>query len=561
MKKKEISGFTSHRRDDEDDADVDDDVDDIQKKRITMPSSLDSRPLMSPSRPTTPASQRELDRELVETAEAPSQRRPSTKALKMLATHLAAAFLGAAALALLLFLLPAPAPSPSSAAPSPGSSPSSFFFSSPSRALFEALCEAPTKRLLEARSGSGYFAALDDAAAALPPAVHATLLLPRGGGGGGGLGGGGGGGLGGGGGGGGGAAEKSSSTRGTDGGGGRLVFVGDVHGCADDFGDLLRKVGFNKNKNDGDTLVLLGDVVSKGPDSARVLRMARELGALSVRGNHDDAALAAYDFSRKHGGALPKISRMSDTGGEDFEFVKNLTRADAKFLREMPWTLEIPAIAAVAVHAGLVPGVAVNRQNPSDVFTMRGVVEVSGDDDGGEGGGGGGNIFARGWRWLVRSLFHRNGKNNGSKQHAEGEDEEEEYHGRRPRQEKKKERRRERKISYRATAAVGEGQPWAEAWSSLPGQKKHAVFGHDSRRGVQLEAWATGIDSDCVGGGELTALVLPLPPLTAAATAAASDADGDDNNRFGVAAGAPPRGRWPDRGVELVSVKCRGAPK
>ena len=503
------------------------------EEKNTM-ASLDSRPLMSPSRPSTPASQRELDRELVETAAAPSQTSPNTKALQLLqrfASHLAAFFAGAAALALLLFLLPAPPPSPSSA-PSPASS---FFSFSPSRAL-DALCEVPTKRLLEARSGRGYFAAIDDAAAALPPALHATLLLPAGG-----------------------EAEGGTSSdaaavlrlpRESD--GGRLVFVGDVHGCADEFGDLLRKVGFRKGR---DTLVLLGDVVSKGPDSARALRMARELGALSVRGNHDDAALAAYDFSRKHGGALPKVSR-SDTGGEDFAFVRNLTGADARFLREMPWTLEIPAVAAVAVHAGLVPGVAVNRQNPSDVFTMRGVVEVSDDDDGCGSGGGGGdcggaNFIVRGWRWLIRSLFHR--KRNGSKRTGEEDGREKESRERAPGR---------KKVTYRATAAIGEGLPWAEAWSSLPGQSRHAIFGHDSRRGVQLEGWATGIDSDCVGGGELTALLLPLPPLAASSTAAASgDGDGDDgDSTLGVAARAP-EGRWPDRDVELVSVKCRGEPK
>jgi hypothetical protein len=34
--------------------------------------------------------------------------------------------------------------------------------------------------------------------------------------------------------------------------------------------------------------------VNKGPHSAGVVAEARRLGALSVRGNHDDACLAAY---------------------------------------------------------------------------------------------------------------------------------------------------------------------------------------------------------------------------------------------------------------------------
>jgi len=42
-----------------------------------------------------------------------------------------------------------------------------------------------------------------------------------------------------------------------------------------------------------DLLVLLGDLVNKGPKSREVVARARRAGALAVRGNHDDAALAA----------------------------------------------------------------------------------------------------------------------------------------------------------------------------------------------------------------------------------------------------------------------------
>jgi hypothetical protein len=47
-------------------------------------------------------------------------------------------------------------------------------------------------------------------------------------------------------------------------------------------------------------------------------------------------------------------------------------------------------------------------------------------------------------------------------------------------------------------------EPWAVRYTGEP----HIVFGHNSRLGLQLEASATGLDTACVYGGRLTALVL-----------------------------------------------------
>jgi len=64
--------------------------------------------------------------------------------------------------------------------------------------------------------------------------------------------------------------------------------VGDVHGCAREFGDLLDEIRFDPA---GDELWSVGDLVNTGPDSLGVLRILRDAGGRAVIGNHDIYAL------------------------------------------------------------------------------------------------------------------------------------------------------------------------------------------------------------------------------------------------------------------------------
>ena len=53
---------------------------------------------------------------------------------------------------------------------------------------------------------------------------------------------------------------------------GRILFVGDIHGCRDEFLELLAKAKFRKSE---DTLILVGDLVDKGPYSIEVRHCLR----------------------------------------------------------------------------------------------------------------------------------------------------------------------------------------------------------------------------------------------------------------------------------------------
>ena len=68
-------------------------------------------------------------------------------------------------------------------------------------------------------------------------------------------------------------------------------------------------------------------------------------------------------------------------------------------------------------------------------------------------------------------------------------------------------------------AILDTGEPsakWGPLWGTKYKGPPHIVFGHNARKEPQLHADATGLDTACVYGGALTALVLPggeqLPP-------------------------------------------------
>ncbi|MDP9150328.1 MAG: metallophosphoesterase [Myxococcota bacterium] len=202
------------------------------------------------------------------------------------------------------------------------------------------------------------------------------------------------------------------------------VIVGDVHGCTAEVESLLDKVSFSPGM---DRLVFVGDLILRGPDSRGALALARRLGARVVRGNHEQKLLA-----RRTGD--------SPVSAEHARLAQELSRDEWAWLEATPHWIDLPAHGIRVVHAGVIPGITVDRVPPEALLRMR-------------------------------TLGGRNGWSD--EQDA--------------------------------------GPLWGRRYSGPP----HVVFGHNARAEPQLHRWATGIDTGCVYGGRLTAVVLdegePMP--------------------------------------------------
>ncbi|CAB9510637.1 Bis(5'-nucleosyl)-tetraphosphatase PrpE [asymmetrical] [Seminavis robusta] len=232
----------------------------------------------------------------------------------------------------------------------------------------------------------------------------------------------------------------------------KILVIGDVHGCYEELMLLHEKAKTEHNDNRPfRCVILVGDLCNKGPFSAKVIQHVRKTPRwFSIRGNHDDAALAAAlgDETRRQKKTYQWV--MAATEAESLEV---LSDEDVLWMSELPYTIHIPSTVlsdareedVLIVHAGLIPKVPLEEQSIKTMVTLR---EVCQEASTGE--------------------------------YTDFDEKSQESERLDP-------------------------EPWASAWKG-PWQ---IIFGHDARRGLQQYAWATGLDTGAVYGKQLTGLVLP----------------------------------------------------
>jgi predicted phosphodiesterase len=143
---------------------------------------------------------------------------------------------------------------------------------------------------------------------------------------------------------------------------GRIIAIGDIHGCHQEFAELLGLLELTKD----DRLILLGDLVNRGPDSCKVIDLARAHNALCLLGNHE---LRLLEYRRTKDESLIKET--------DLDTHTKLRPEDWAYLEAMPLTHELPDLNMVFVHGGFLPGEPWQKQ-PAHIVTRIQVIDSNG---------------------------------------------------------------------------------------------------------------------------------------------------------------------------------------
>ncbi|KHJ30528.1 putative ser thr protein phosphatase family protein [Erysiphe necator] len=240
-------------------------------------------------------------------------------------------------------------------------------------------------------------------------------------------------------------------TSGSEGDNRRLIMIGDIHGMKKELENLLEKIVFNPTR---DHVILVGDLIAKGPDSLGVVDLAMRLGATCVRGNHEDQAIQAWDDMQAEekttiaNGTLAIASKPYDK--KHMHLAQSLGKERIDWIKTWPIILRVGGLGSMGevlvAHAGLDPEVPLEKQDLYMVMNMRSIKHGAYTDKHE------GKVWTKKWNKYQNTL--------------------------------KQEMRRT------------------------------VIYGHDAKRGLRIKNYSLGIDSACFKGHKLTAAIFEVNNYT-----------------------------------------------
>lgn len=171
----------------------------------------------------------------------------------------------------------------------------------------------------------------------------------------------------------------------------RIYAIGDIHGCYDQMVALLELIGQDdarRGNSQKTTILFLGDLIDRGPDSAKVIEYLIDLtdnyeNILVLRGNHEQAFLdiakgrqdMVHDWLRMGGrrtlrsyGIDPDWA-SSNSVALPMRIQEQVPRQHIKWLSKLPYCARSDGY--FFCHAGVRPGVPLKNQTTHDLMWIR----------------------------------------------------------------------------------------------------------------------------------------------------------------------------------------------
>jgi hypothetical protein len=145
-----------------------------------------------------------------------------------------------------------------------------------------------------------------------------------------------------------------------------VVAVGDVHGCIDELQELLKLLSYDPNQM---RLILLGDLMDRGPDPVGCVRFVRELNVECVKGNHEDKHVRwrKHEVKRMQTGKDNPMKKLSKIARQQNEA---LSEAEMQWMKNLPVKLDL-GNGFWAVHAGCEPRATLADQSYNQIMRVR----------------------------------------------------------------------------------------------------------------------------------------------------------------------------------------------
>eukprot|EP01080_Neovahlkampfia_damariscottae_P001447 gene1447-12066_t len=136
----------------------------------------------------------------------------------------------------------------------------------------------------------------------------------------------------------------------------KILIIGDVHGCLDEFKELIEKA---EKTEQIEEIYQVGDLVNKGPKSLEVIDYVMKKNIKCIIGNHDDLAISAFEKKLDY----------------SLDWTEKMTESQYNYLKSLPLFRKIPEYNLLLVHAGVEETKSIEEQSKKNLISMRDVKE------------------------------------------------------------------------------------------------------------------------------------------------------------------------------------------